>query len=236
MKAPIIEVFSSIQGEGILIGRRQIFVRFAGCNLNCNYCDTPESRKSTTGKNTTVEELFQTIESILTPDFHSISFTGGEPLLQADFIKTFLEKYQKNKFKSLLETNGSLPKEVEKIANLINHASVDIKLPEHFSSHTKDDLIEREIESLNILISRRVNVYCKVVMLPSTKVETLGHVAKTIKENISDPSRIVMVLQPASPLEYWVQHTPKLFSMSEKVGEHLNVLTIPQVHKLLEVR
>ena len=49
MKAPIIEVFSSIQGEGLLIGRRQIFVRFAGCNLNCNYCDTPESRKSTAG-------------------------------------------------------------------------------------------------------------------------------------------------------------------------------------------
>ncbi len=233
MKAPIMEVFSSIQGEGLLIGRRQIFVRFAGCNLDCSYCDTAESRNSSAGRETTLDELQKKIESILTPDFHSISFTGGEPLLQADFIKKFLEK---NKFKSLLETNGSLPEEVKKIADLISHASVDIKLPEHFLGHNKNDLIEREIDSLNILISRRVNVYCKVVMLPTTKVDTIGHVAKTIKENISDPSRVVMVLQPASPLEYWVQHTPKLFKMSEKVGEHLNVLTIPQVHKLLEVR
>ncbi|MEM4195978.1 MAG: 7-carboxy-7-deazaguanine synthase QueE, partial [Methanothermobacter sp.] len=44
MKAPIMEVFSSIQGEGLLLGKRQIFIRFAGCNLNCSYCDTPESR------------------------------------------------------------------------------------------------------------------------------------------------------------------------------------------------
>lgn len=233
MKAPIMEVFSSIQGEGLLIGRRQIFVRFAGCNLNCNYCDTPESRKSTAGEQKTLKELQKDIMDVITPDFHSISFTGGEPLLQADFIKTFLEK---NRFPSLLETNGSLPKEVKKIADLLNHASVDIKLPEHFKGNINHEIIDREIESINILISRGVNTYCKVVMLPSTRVDTLKLVAETIKEQVSDPSDISMVLQPASPLEYWVKNTSKLFEMSEKVGEQLNVLTIPQVHKLLEVR
>lgn len=55
MKAPIFEVFSSIQGEGKLIGRRQIFIRFAGCNLDCVYCDTPESKKATNGKEFSID-------------------------------------------------------------------------------------------------------------------------------------------------------------------------------------
>ncbi|HPX77174.1 MAG TPA: 7-carboxy-7-deazaguanine synthase QueE, partial [Methanobacterium sp.] len=43
MNTRISEIFSSIQGEGKLVGRRQVFIRFSGCNLTCNYCDTPQS-------------------------------------------------------------------------------------------------------------------------------------------------------------------------------------------------
>ncbi|MDF1532664.1 MAG: 7-carboxy-7-deazaguanine synthase QueE, partial [ANME-2 cluster archaeon] len=41
------EIFNSIQGEGIFTGMRQVFVRFQGCPLHCDYCDTPQSRKPT---------------------------------------------------------------------------------------------------------------------------------------------------------------------------------------------
>ena len=50
LEAPIVEIFSSIQGEGLLVGRRQIFVRFAGCNLDCNYCDTEDSKSVKNGE------------------------------------------------------------------------------------------------------------------------------------------------------------------------------------------
>ena len=86
MKAPIIEIFSSFQGEGVLIGQRQIFVRFAGCNLNCAYCDTKNSISKKEGTLMTPEEVVSKIESILTPDCHTISFTGGEPSLYPEFI------------------------------------------------------------------------------------------------------------------------------------------------------
>ena len=62
MKAPIIEIFSSFQGEGLLIGERQIFVRFAGCNLDCNYCDTKNSKSESSGKLMSVEEVCSEIE------------------------------------------------------------------------------------------------------------------------------------------------------------------------------
>jgi len=58
MTAPIVEIFSSIQGEGLLVGERQVFLRFAGCNLCCAYCDTPGAQ---------VAPLFAHIETPSSP-------------------------------------------------------------------------------------------------------------------------------------------------------------------------
>lgn len=92
MKAYIVEIFSSFQGEGLWIGRRQIFVRFAGCNLDCNYCDTSATKSKDSGILMSVDEVFEKIEELETSDLHSISFTGGEPLLYADFINELSNK------------------------------------------------------------------------------------------------------------------------------------------------
>ncbi len=233
MKAHISEVFSSIQGEGTLIGRRQIFVRFAGCNLQCNYCDTSKNQDPLYGEEISVDELFKRVNEIITPDFHSISFTGGEPLLHADFIREFLEKYN---FRALIETNGSLPKELTKIVDFIDYVSIDIKLPEHEASPNWDDLFGCELESIKILRDEGINTYSKVVVMPSTKVDLIGYIASRIAREVPDTSNLSMVIQPVSPLDLWADEEHKLFSISEKVGEYLDVLVIPQVHKLLKVR
>lgn len=232
MKTHINEVFSSIQGEGKLIGRRQVFIRFSGCNLDCNYCDTPRSRDPNFGDLYSENELFNTVDNLITPDFHSISLTGGEPLLHADFIKSFLEKHS---FSALLETNGSLPNELNKILHLISYASLDIKLPEHCSVSNWDNLFMTELESLNLLIDEGINTYCKVVILPSTKVDMISSISSKIRDEISDISKLSMVIQPASPLKQW-ENNKKLFEISEKAGEYMDVLTIPQVHKILMIR
>lgn len=233
MKAHINEIFSSIQGEGKLIGRRQIFVRFSGCNLQCNYCDTPQGLDPTSGRFFSEEQLFYSVDNLITPDFHSISLTGGEPLLHADFIRSFLEKYD---FDCLLETNGSLPDEMKKIAELIKYASLDIKLPEHCSTSNWDNLFANELKSLNLLIDNKTNIYCKIVILPSTKVDTIKLIASRIADEISDISKLPIIIQPSYPLNYWIEHNEKLFEFSEAVGNYLDVLTIPQTHKLLKVR
>ena len=233
MKTHINEVFSSIQGEGILIGRRQVFIRFSGCNLDCNYCDTSKSRDSEFGDLVSIEELHQEIDQLITPDFHSISFTGGEPLLNADFIKIFLQEY---KFKSLLETNGSLPDELAKIAGFLDYVSLDIKLPEHEASKNWDDLFGLELESIKLLRDEEINTYCKVVVMPGTKVDMIGFIASKIADEVQNTSNLSMVLQPVSPLDLWEDGSQKLFEISEEAGKYIDVLTIPQVHKLLNVR
>ncbi|MDD5613833.1 MAG: 7-carboxy-7-deazaguanine synthase QueE, partial [Candidatus Omnitrophica bacterium] len=78
LKAKISEIFYSVQGEGIYVGYPQIFIRFWGCNLkNCRYCDTQSKYFKEYG----IQDLKIEIE-LIKKDCHSLSITGGEPLLQ----------------------------------------------------------------------------------------------------------------------------------------------------------
>ena len=72
---PIIEIFTSIQGEGTHMGLVTTFVRFAGCNLTCPWCDTKESWDIANSKQMTVEEI------VAQCDAARVVLTGGEPTL-----------------------------------------------------------------------------------------------------------------------------------------------------------
>ena len=231
MKAPIIEIFSSFQGEGLLIGERQIFVRFAGCNLDCNYCDTKNSKSESSGKLMSVEEVCSEIEKIITPDCKTVSFTGGEPSLYPEFIS---EVSKKLNLKVMLETNGTLPENIDLIEKL-DIVSLDIKLSEHFNNDFDNKIFENEIKSLNLLISKSISVYCKVVILPSTKIKSFEEVVEKLSENISNKSNVKIIIQPSSPLGEWENINFKLFEFSEVVGQYFEVSTIPQIHKILDI-
>ena len=96
LEGKVSEVFKSIQGEGLYQGVDQVFVRFFGCNLKCNFCDTELDYY----KKKTTSELFNEINSF--GDCHSLSITGGEPLLQIDFLKDLLKFLKKRKQKKQL--------------------------------------------------------------------------------------------------------------------------------------
>ena len=231
MKAPIIEIFSSFQGEGLLIGERQIFVRFAGCNLNCNYCDTNDSKSEKSGVLMTPDEVVEEINKLLTPDCKTISFTGGEPSLYPDFISEVSKNFD---LKIMLETNGTLPEKIASIERL-DIVSLDIKLPEHFDGEFDNSIFLNEIKSLNLLITNAINVYCKVVILPSTKIKSFKEVVEKLSQNITSKNNLKIIIQPSSPLEEWKDLNFKLFEFSEVVGQYFEVSTIPQIHKILDI-
>ncbi len=233
------EIFSSFQGEGLFAGRRQIFVRFAGCNLNCNYCDTPKSRVENvpqcriekvpgTGRFISIsnplsdKKTLELIKNLETPDLHSISLTGGEPLLHTDFIKKI------RNYDLYLESNGTLPDEAKKIARHIKYSAIDIKLPEH-DAGTWEDIFESELETLETL-NKKSLTFAKVVILSNTTKRTISMISRAIAD-IDD--RIGMVLQPVTPNKK-VKRGPsikKVMSLSETAGMHLDVTVMPQMHK-----
>ena len=231
MKAPIIEIFSSFQGEGLLIGQRQIFVRFAGCNLNCNYCDTNDSKSEKSGKLMTPEMVTEEINKILTPDCKAISFTGGEPSLYPGFINEVSKNFN---LSIMLETNGTLPDNID-LLNKLDIVSLDIKLPEHFDGDFDEEIFLNEIKSLNLLREKSINVYCKVVILPSTKIKSFKEVVEKLSENISSKSNLKIIIQPSSPLGEWKNINYRLFEFSEVVEQYFEVYTIPQIHKILDI-
>ncbi len=97
----IAEVFQSIQGEGMNAGRLAIFVRFAGCNLSCDFCDTQHQVK----QHATLDGIEQFIRDAWGWPGGLMILTGGEPALQVD--QEFVERF--SDFELAMETNGTIP-------------------------------------------------------------------------------------------------------------------------------
>ena len=134
-KAKIKEIFSSIQGEGPYIGSKQIFIRFCACNLNCYYCDTDFYPDNINDKNTFYEFTPYELTKYLEEHFdiestHSISLTGGEPLIWADFLKEFMPEFnKKHDIKYYLETNATIADNAKIVLPYTDIVAGDIKLP-----------------------------------------------------------------------------------------------------------
>jgi 7-carboxy-7-deazaguanine synthase len=223
MKGKISEIFKSVQGEGIYLGKKQLFVRFYGCNLDCKFCDTQLDSYT----EYTPRELYAKL-SDYPRDYHSIAFTGGEPLLQKDFLKQVLKLTKKAGILNYLETNGALPEALKEVIDLVDIIAMDLKLP---SSTQAGDLWEQHRRFLKIAL--RKEVFLKAVICRSTQKEDIEKILGLIKET---RRRLALVLQPNSyeddaALEKKMEGFRKIC-----VDARVPAWIIPQMHKLLGVR
>jgi organic radical activating enzyme len=99
------EIFYSLQGEGFHTGRPAVFVRFAGCNLRCPFCDTDFSMRQTMTCEDIVRQALSLIPSSLPDGRFLLVLTGGEPALQVD--DTLIDALHKAGFYIAIETNGT---------------------------------------------------------------------------------------------------------------------------------
>ncbi len=102
MKVRLFEIFTSVEGEGILYGTKTLFVRLAGCPFTCFYCDTKESLPLDSGKEYSIDEACQLIDSNLKKQTYKVNFTGGDPLIQHQAVALLAKHIQEKKILTYL--------------------------------------------------------------------------------------------------------------------------------------
>ena len=230
-KAQISEIFQSIQGEGKYAGVRQVFLRFFGCHMHCSWCDTPESIGDTTRnyKEMTLKEVFAQVKSLY-KDCHSVSLTGGEPLLQADFIAQLLPHLKKAKMPAYLETSGVLHKALAQVIKGVDVVSMDFKMP---SSTGERSFWKEHEQFLDVILRNKKDFFIKAVV--SSKTEK-ADILKTAKILSSKKKDALFILQP-NTFDLGKGVVQKCDDFQRMCFKFLpNTRVIPQMHKFMKIR
>lgn len=230
-KAAVVEIFSSIQGEGTHIGERHLFLRFCGCNLKCNYCDTPfdvddcakiyfQNEIKSIKNPISACDLAEEINEFNPLNHTYLSLTGGEPLLHFEFLKEFLPIVE---LPIYLETNGTLFENLKEIIDLTDVIAADIKLP---SSTGLRDYFEEHKKFIQIAKEHKKEIFLKAVVSEKITKEEIN-----ILEQFSKSADLIV--QPVDTKEKDAKLSKdKLFEIMTKIP---NARIIPQCHKFLNI-
>ncbi len=210
MTLKVCEIFQSIQGESTWTGLPCTFIRLAGCNLDCTWCDTRYAKDETNAKIMDTDLIMQ---SVKTAELNYVCVTGGEPLTQSGTIG-LLKKLLQEGYRVSLETNGSinwthLPETISCI--------VDIKCPSSgMSAHNR----------LDCLAGLRLNDQIKFVVSDHQDYVFAREIYHRYLKNFDGPMFVSPVYGVMNPLMLanWL--------ISDKIPMRLHL----QMHKILKLK
>jgi len=239
--APLFEVFSSVQGEATRVGERHLFVRMAGCDLECVFCDTPASRhipaKARVFFPGGVEEAQNPLERDTLDDLmvrldeqtgphHAVSVTGGEPLLFADYLDPLLKRWKQRGWTVLLETGGHRPDDLEELIEQVDVVMADIKIASSAGFATDPETVKRFLA-----LASRTEAAVKVVCCAATTTEEIESAAALVPDNMP------LILQPVSGAAFGPPAGEHMLALQRAaMGVHKTTRVIPQTHRALHVR
>lgn len=237
------EIFLSFQGEGLHAGRRQLFLRLSGCPLRCRYCDTPASLERQ--PRARIHQHDGTWVEIPNPVAASdvlghagplldagggadgLAVTGGEPLVQADFLAGLLGHPLWPRPR-LLETSGTMPDQLTIVLPVIDVVSMDIKLP---SNTGEGPQWERHARFLAAAADK---AYVKVLVDEGTATAEVERAAALVADTApAAPLFLQPVTNPSGGPALGIAALERFFGAARRHVADVRVL--PQVHKALGV-
>jgi 7-carboxy-7-deazaguanine synthase len=249
----LVEIFSSIQGEGTYVGAATLFVRLGGCDLRCGWCDSPHTWKpapecrievgrgsgvfETRANPVSVEDVIAAAESLDLAAHQFASLTGGEPLLQPEAAGAIARALRARGPRILLETHGLATDGLESAIADVDVVSMDWKLSSDVrrASDPKRGAVEPfhgEHEKFLAIARRAPELIVKLVIAPTSLDDEIDEAVSRVEANAPEAT---LILQPVTPFGA-VREAPsaeRLLALCTRISSRLaNVRVIPQTHKI----
>ncbi|MBI3253223.1 MAG: 7-carboxy-7-deazaguanine synthase QueE [Nitrosopumilales archaeon] len=234
MKVRLFEIFTSVEGEGILYGTKTLFVRLAGCPFTCFYCDTVEALPMNSGTEYSLEEACKIINSKLQDKTYKVNFTGGDPLIQHEAVREMAKHVKSKNIPIYLESSCFDSAKFSEVVPFIDFVKIEFKTkdsefvdPKHYSK-----LMENAFECLKTSVLLKKITYIKIVVSSKTDLPSFKELIKRIFNTISKTDIAGFIIQPTYGIAE--PSLEKLLEFYDIVYPLYNeVRIIPQLHKLI---
>lgn len=234
MNVRLFEIFTSIEGEGILYGTKTLFVRLAGCPFKCFYCDTKDSLSMDSGNEYTLQEACKLIEKNLEKNTYKVNFTGGDPLVQSKAVSEMAKFVKSKNIPTYIESSCYDSQKFAEVLPYIDYIKIEFKTPDsefvdpkHYSK-----LLKNELQCLEYAVNSSKTTYIKVIISSKTELEPFKKLVKKIFSIILKSQIAGFIIQPSySIAEPSLKH---LFSFYDSVYPYYSeVRIVPQLHKFI---
>jgi 7-carboxy-7-deazaguanine synthase len=234
LKIRLFEIFTSVEGEGILYGTKTLFVRLAGCPFTCFYCDTKESLPLDSGKEYNLQEACQLIDSNLKKQTYKVNFTGGDPLIQHEAVAELAKYVQGKKIPTYLESSCFDSDRFNHVLPFIDIVKIEFKTKDSKFVDSKhyEKLIENVMNCLKSSVSERKTTYIKIVVSSKTELSEFTNLVSSIFNSVSKHQIDGFIIQPtygiAEPsLDLLLDLYDIVFPF------YPDVKVVPQLHKFI---
>lgn len=188
---PVVEIFESVEGEGIRTGSLTTFIRLKGCNLRCSYCDTKYAQEFVGGEEPRLLTISEIMSEIKT---RNVTVTGGEPLM-CENIDDLLMTLSDAGMQINVETNGSIPIKEERICNVFY--TIDYKCPssgQQVHMHRPNFRLPNSHDVIKFVVGSREDLNCMVDVISQIMSTNIAIFVSPVFGHIS-PESILRYLQ-----------------------------------------
>ncbi len=234
MKVRLFEIFTSVEGEGILYGTKTLFVRLAGCPFTCFYCDTKESLPLDSGTEYSIEDANLLIDSSLKNQTYKVNFTGGDPLIQHEAVALLAKHIQDKKIPTYLESSCFDIDRFDHVLPFIDIVKIEFKTKDSDFVDSKhyEKLIGHTMKCLQSSVKSKKTTYIKVVVSSKTQPNEFAMLVQEIFNIVSKDDIDGFVIQPTYGISE--PSLELLLELYDLVYPHyIDVKVVPQLHKFI---